>query len=81
MPSIGPLEIAIILVIVLVIFGAKRIPELGRSLGKGMRGFKGALEGDEDDEPEPGDRELPSSTESTAEKGAGPDETSDRGRS
>jgi sec-independent protein translocase protein TatA len=50
MPNIGPLEIVIILVIVLLVFGAKRIPEVGRSLGKGIRGFKASLEGDKDDD-------------------------------
>jgi sec-independent protein translocase protein TatA len=40
MPNIGPLEIVIVLIIVLVIFGPKRLPDLGRSLGKGMREFK-----------------------------------------
>jgi TatA/E family protein of Tat protein translocase len=43
MPSIGPLELAIILVIVIVLFGAKRLPELGRQLGDGMREFKDGI--------------------------------------
>lgn len=43
MPSIGPLELAIILVIILVIFGPKRLPGLGRQLGSGMREFKDSL--------------------------------------
>ncbi len=38
--QIGPLEIAIIVVLVVLIFGAKRLPELGRSLGNGLREFK-----------------------------------------
>jgi sec-independent protein translocase protein TatA len=38
--NIGPLELFIILVIVLVIFGAKRVPEIGASIGKGIREFK-----------------------------------------
>ena len=42
-PNIGPLEIAIILVIVLVVFGPKRLPDLGRSLGQGMNEFKSSL--------------------------------------
>jgi sec-independent protein translocase protein TatA len=54
----GPLEIVIILVIVLVIFGPKRLPDLGRSLGKGMREFKDSVTGKDNDE-------LP---EGTAEK-------------
>jgi sec-independent protein translocase protein TatA len=43
--GIGPLELAIVLVIVLVIFGARRVPELGRSLGQGMREFKDSVSG------------------------------------
>ena len=45
MPTPGPLEIIIILVIVLVIFGPKRLPDLGRSLGRGMREFKDSVTG------------------------------------
>ena len=39
----NPLHIAFLLIVVLMVFGAKRLPELGRSLGSGMRGFKDAL--------------------------------------
>jgi sec-independent protein translocase protein TatA len=46
----GPLEIVIILVIVLVIFGPKRLPDLGRSLGRGMREFKDSVTGKDNDE-------------------------------
>jgi len=42
----GPLEIGIVLLIVLVIFGPKRLPDLGRSLGGGMREFKDSVTGD-----------------------------------
>jgi sec-independent protein translocase protein TatA len=48
MPNIGPLEIAIVLVIVLIIFGPKRLPELGRSIGRGIREFRGSVSGDKD---------------------------------
>jgi sec-independent protein translocase protein TatA len=49
--GIGPLEIIIVLVIVLLIFGPKRLPDLGRSLGRGMREFKDSVTGrDRDDE-------------------------------
>jgi sec-independent protein translocase protein TatA len=52
-PTIGPLEIIIVLVIVLIIFGPKRLPGLGRSLGTGMREFKDSVTGnDRDDERE-----------------------------
>jgi len=42
----NPLHILILLVVVLLVFGAKRLPEIGRSLGDGMRGFKDSLHGD-----------------------------------
>lgn len=45
MPNIGLPEILIVLVIVLVIFGPKRLPDLGRSLGSGMREFKDSVTG------------------------------------
>ena len=47
---IGPWEIAILLVIVLLVFGPKRLPEMGRSLGKGMREFKDSVTGKHEDE-------------------------------
>ena len=51
MPSIGPLEFAVIAMIALMVFGPKRLPELGKSLGHGLRSFKGSLAGDHDEEP------------------------------
>ena len=44
--GIGSQELMIILLIVFLIFGAKRLPELGGSLGKAIRGFKKGMEGD-----------------------------------
>jgi sec-independent protein translocase protein TatA len=49
---IGPLEIAIVLLIVLIIWGPRRLPELGRSLGSGMRNFKDSVTGKDDGERE-----------------------------
>lgn len=43
MPSIGPMEVVIVLVIALLILGPKRLPDFGRSLGQSMRGFRSAL--------------------------------------
>ena len=50
MPNIGPLELAIVLVIALIIFGPRKLPELGRSMGRGIREFKGSLTGDDKDD-------------------------------
>jgi sec-independent protein translocase protein TatA len=55
MPNIGPLEIIIVLIIVLIIFGPKRLPDLGRSLGRGMREFKDSVTGKDRDELPPGE--------------------------
>ena len=66
--QIGPLEIALILAVLLLLFGAKRLPEIGKSMGKSIREFRGATKGlaedvksgveddDEDDEAKPADR-------------------------
>ena len=62
MPTPGPLELVIILVVVLVIFGPKRLPDLGRSLGKGMREFKDSVTGDDKDELPPSRAEMPEPT-------------------
>ena len=43
--SVGPMELVIVLVIALVILGPKRLPEAGKAIGKGMRGFKESLGG------------------------------------
>jgi sec-independent protein translocase protein TatA len=62
MPNVGPLEIAVVLIIVLIIFGPKRLPELGQSMGRGIREFKNSLSGDKDkDDPQEKRRELESS--------------------
>jgi sec-independent protein translocase protein TatA len=47
--NFGPWELALILVIVLVIFGPGKLPKVGESLGKAMQSFKKAKEGDDDD--------------------------------
>jgi sec-independent protein translocase protein TatA len=54
MPNVGPLELIVVLIIALVIFGPKRLPELGRSMGKGIREFRGSIsgKGDDDDDDE-----------------------------
>jgi sec-independent protein translocase protein TatA len=60
MPNVGPIEIIVVILILLVIFGPKRIPELGRSVGQGMRNFKQSVTGrDRGDEPHELERERP----------------------
>jgi sec-independent protein translocase protein TatA len=70
----SPIELIIILVVVLVIFGPKRLPDLGRSLGRGMREFKDSVTGKDKDEelpessttekPEPAEKREPAATAS-----------------
>jgi sec-independent protein translocase protein TatA len=45
MPNIGPTELIVVLVVMLLIFGPKRLPQAGRGLGEGLRGFKESLTG------------------------------------
>jgi len=65
-------ELFVLLLVVLLVFGPKRLPEMGRSLGKGMREFKDSLSG-KDEEPEPA--ELPPPQEEAAVPAAARDET------
>jgi sec-independent protein translocase protein TatA len=43
MPGIGPMELIVVLAIALIVLGPKRLPDAGKSLGRGIREFKGAL--------------------------------------
>ncbi|HEY1515295.1 MAG TPA: twin-arginine translocase TatA/TatE family subunit [Solirubrobacteraceae bacterium] len=56
----NPIHIAFLLVILLLVFGAKRLPEMGRSLGSGLRGFKESINGEHASE------QLPAATTMTA---------------
>ena len=67
--SIGPLELAIVLVIVLVIFGPKRLPGLGRQLGSGMREFKDSITGKSSEEDESDRDERPAIASATGPSG------------
>ena len=59
-PNIGPLEIAIVLIIALIVFGPKRLPELGKSLGRGINEFREGVSkiGDDKDDDDDEDDEL-----------------------
>lgn len=69
MPNLGPWEIVILVVVLLLVFGSRRLPEMGRSVGKGMREFKQAVTG-KDDTPElqDGEQDPPEITASAVEE-------------
>jgi sec-independent protein translocase protein TatA len=66
--SIGPMELIIVLVIALIVLGPKKLPEVGRSVGKGMREFKDSLNGITDDDDDDDEDEPSSLREKTAAK-------------
>jgi sec-independent protein translocase protein TatA len=70
--NVGPLEIIVVLIIALVVFGPKRLPELGRSLGRGIREFRGSVSGEHDDDDER--PAPPAGIEAGASKSAAPEE-------
>ena len=53
--TVGPQELLIVLLIVIIIFGARKLPDLGKSLGEGIKNFKGSVSGKDKDK----DKELP----------------------
>ncbi len=52
MPNLGPLEIGLIVLVILLLFGATRLPKLGKSMGQSIRGFKSGLQEDAPDDDE-----------------------------
>jgi sec-independent protein translocase protein TatA len=68
MPNIGTGEIILLLLLALLLFGAKRLPEIGRSLGSGMKEFKDSVTGmtKHDDPPPPAELDPPTAVETTA---------------
>ena len=64
--GIGTVEIVLILIAALIVFGPKRLPELGRSMGRGIREFKNSVTSDNDDDDDV--RELESSPEGTEDR-------------
>ena len=51
--NVGPMELIVVLIIALVVLGPKKLPEVGKSLGKGMREFKDSISGMATDDDEP----------------------------
>jgi sec-independent protein translocase protein TatA len=57
--NIGPMELVIVLIIALLVIGPKRLPEVGKSLGKGMREFKESISGENRDDDDEADASPP----------------------
>lgn len=55
---VGPWQLVLLLLIVLIIFGAKRLPEIGRGMGSGIREFRKGVGGDDSDDPTPETRDV-----------------------
>ena len=66
MANIGPMEILVVLIIALVVFGPKRLPELGKSLGKGIHEFRGTISGEHTAIPAAGAEQAPVAAAETA---------------
>jgi len=49
MPNLGPMELILILLIVIIIFGVGRLPEVGSAIGKAFRGFREAVQGEDEE--------------------------------
>jgi sec-independent protein translocase protein TatA len=62
--QIGPLEIILVLAIALIVLGPKRLPDAGRSVGRGLRNFKNSVSGDDNDD----DEDRPELTKATADE-------------
>ena len=61
-------EVLILLLVALLLFGPKRLPEMGRSLGKGLREFKDSVTGKDDDRPDEVPAELPTAATESRER-------------
>jgi sec-independent protein translocase protein TatA len=59
MPNVGPMELVLVLAIALIVLGPKKLPEVGRSIGHGLREFKESLAGDRDRDFDDDDDERP----------------------
>jgi sec-independent protein translocase protein TatA len=66
--NIGPMELIIVLVIALIVLGPKRLPEAGRSVGRGLREFKESLSGERRDDDDDDVAELHSTSSTTSTK-------------
>ena len=65
MPNIGTGEIVLLLLLALLLFGAKRLPEIGRSLGSGMKEFKDSVTGNSKHDDDPPELSPPTAVDTT----------------
>jgi sec-independent protein translocase protein TatA len=72
MGGFGPEKILLIVLVLVLLFGAKRLPELGASLGKGIREFKGSLSGKEDASQDVAQSKEPQTTKAGTDEGTEP---------
>jgi len=75
MPNIGPMELIVVLVVGLIVLGPKRLPDAGRALGEGLRGFKSTLSGSDRDDTAREVERAPSTTGPTTARTDSPDAT------
>jgi sec-independent protein translocase protein TatA len=80
--NVGPLELIVVLIIALIVLGPQRLPDVARSLGRGMREFRSALErpDEDDEEDEPIRAEEPEETLDRYQKEADSSEPSSSSR-
>jgi TatA/E family protein of Tat protein translocase len=76
--NIGPLEIIVVLIIALVVFGPKRLPELGSSLGRGIREFRSTVSGEKGDDDDDDVKAIPASKPAATEQPAEPEVVHDK---
>jgi sec-independent protein translocase protein TatA len=72
MGGFGPEKILLIVLVLVLLFGAKRLPELGASLGKGIREFKGSLSGKDDASQDVAHSKEPQPTKAGTDEGTEP---------
>ncbi len=72
MPNVGATEIVLLLLLALLLFGAKRLPEIGRSMGRGMREFKDSISGSGKDDDDLPASELPAPMVETTTQASAP---------
>ena len=72
LPQVGGTELLIVLFIILLLFGAKRIPQLARSIGSGTREFRKGISGAYDDQDETAEGAEPSKAEEESPQGGAP---------